>query len=315
VAYLSVLIGILAMAGIVAQDYFAKRRDFRITTTSLTVEPYRLGPWRIVAEALMWAVIVVILVLPMVGLVLTSLVHGYGVRLTADSATLDNYRFVLWEHAASRRAFGNSLMLSVAAAAFAVVVAIPLGYVIAWGRSRWIRWMNFAIELPYALPGVVLAIASLLLFLKPIPLTGIQIYNTVWIILFAYLARFLVLAVRPTVNAYAQLDRALEEAAEVAGARLFTRLRTIVAPLIAPAAMAGGLLIFMTALSELTVSALLWSSGAETIGVIIFAFEQGGDSKYAAALSVVIVTITFLLMLSANLFAKRLPDGVLPWRD
>jgi iron(III) transport system permease protein len=190
-----------------------------------------------------------------------------------------------------------------------------VGYLIAWGQKKWLRLLNLSIELPYALPGVVLAIASLLLFLKPIPFTGIQIYNTVWIILYAYLARFLVLALRPTVSGYHQIDRALEEAAQVAGAGLFTRLRTIVFPLVAPAAMAGGLLIFMTALSELTVSALLWSSGSETIGVVMFSFEQGGDSNYAAAMSAITVAITFVLMLGANLFASYLPNGVLPWRD
>ena len=191
----------------------------------------------------------------------------------------ENYYFVVFQHAAASRAFLNSLYLSAGASIFAVFVAIPLGYVIAWGNKRWIKALNLAIELPYALPGVVLAIASLLLFLKPMPITGIQIYNTVWIILYAYLARFLILAVRPTITGYFQLDRALEEAAQVAGAGLFTRMRTIIFPLIAPAAIAGGLLIFMTALCELTVSALLWSSGSETIGVVIFSFEQGGDSN------------------------------------
>jgi len=71
----------------------------------------------------------------------------------------------------------------------------------------------------------------------------------------------------------------------------------------------------MTAFSELTVSALLWSSGSETLGVVIFSFEQGGDSPYAAAVSVLVVLITFLLMLVTNMFARYLPDGVLPWRD
>ncbi|MBW3096680.1 ABC transporter permease [Pseudohoeflea coraliihabitans] len=315
VAFLSVLIGIIAMFGIVLQDRIASRRDFRISSTSLPAAPYGLGKWRPLVETGMWALILVILVLPLVGLILTSLVRGYGITLTAETATLENYAFVIFEHAAARRAFGNSLYLSAAAAIFAVFVAIPLGYVIAWGKQRWIKVLNLAVELPYALPGVVLAIASLLLFLKPMPITGVQIYNTVWIILYAYLARFLILAVRPTVTGYFQLDRALEEAAQVAGAGLFTRMRTIIFPLIAPAAVAGGLLIFMTALCELTVSALLWSSGAETIGVIIFAFEQGGDSKYAAAVSAIMVATTFLLMLVASLFANRLPDGVLPWRD
>ncbi|MBY8918520.1 iron ABC transporter permease (plasmid) [Nitratireductor sp. L1-7-SE] len=315
VAFLSVLIGVIAMVGIVMQDRIASRRDFRITSTSLPAAPYQLGVWRVPVEFGMWVLIAFILVLPLVGLILTSLVRGYGVTLSAETATLENYYFVVFQHAAASRAFLNSLYLSAGASIFAVFVAIPLGYVIAWGNKRWIKALNLAIELPYALPGVVLAIASLLLFLKPMPITGIQIYNTVWIILYAYLARFLILAVRPTITGYFQLDRALEEAAQVAGAGLFTRMRTIIFPLIAPAAIAGGLLIFMTALCELTVSALLWSSGSETIGVVIFSFEQGGDSKYAAAVSAIMVATTFLLMLLASLFANKLPDGVLPWRD
>ena len=314
-AFLSLLIGVIAMAGIVVQEAMSRRRDYRIASTSLPAEPYELGRWRLPVEAALWLLIVLILVLPLFGLLLTSLVPGYGIPLTAATATLDNYRFVLFEHAAAGRAFLNSFCLSIAAAVFAVAVAIPVGYRVAWGRKKWLRLVNLSIELPYALPGVVLAIAALLLFLKPVPFTGIRLYDTVWIILYAYLARFLVLALRPTVSGYHQVDRALEEAAQVAGAGLFTRLRTVVFPLVAPAAMAGGLLIFMTALSELTVSALLWSSGSETIGVVMFSFEQGGDSSYAAAMSAITVAITFALMLGASLFASYLPSGVLPWRD
>lgn len=314
-AFLSVLIGIIAMAGIVAQERMSRRRDYRMGGSSLASEPYALGRWRLPAELAMWALVAAILFLPLFGLLLSSLVPGYGIPLSAATATLANYRFVLLEHAASQRAFANSLGLSLSAAAFAVFAALPIAYLVAWGRQGWVRFVNLAIELPYALPGVVLAIAALLLFLKPLPLTGIHLYNTVWIILYAYLARFLVLAVRPAVSGFHHIDRALEEAAQVAGAGLFARLRGIVFPLVAPAAMAGGLLIFMTAFGELTVSALLWSSGAETIGVVMFSFEQGGDSKYAAAISALTVAVTFALMLAANLFARHLPSGVLPWRD
>ena len=315
VAFLSVLIGMIAMVGILAQEAISRRRDYRISSTSLAPEPYELGRWRLPVEAGMWMLIVAILVMPLLGLALTSLVPSYGVPLSVDTATLDNYRFVLFEHSASKRAFANSLLLALGAAAFAVAAALPIAYLIAWGRQRWIRLVNLSIELPYALPGVVLAIASLLLFLRPMPVTGIHIYNTVWIILYAYLARFLVLALRPTVSGYHQVDRALEEAAQVAGAGLFTRMRAVIFPLVAPAAIAGGLLIFMTALSELTVSALLWSSGSETIGVVMFSFEQGGDSRYAAAISVITAAVTFALMLGTNLLARHLPSGVIPWRD
>lgn len=315
VAVLSILIGIIAMVGILAQDYASRRRDYRIATTSLPAAPFELGRWRIGVEFLMLLLVTAVLVLPLLGLLMTSLVPAYGMPLTLKTATLENYAFVIYGHAATARAFVNSFGLSLVAAFFAVVIAVPLGYMIAWQRKFWTGFLNLGVELPYALPGVVLAIASLLLFLNPIPLTGIRIYGTVWIILYAYLARFLVLALRPTISGLHQIDRSLEEAAAIAGARLPMRLRTIIFPLVAPATLAGGILIFLTALSELTVSALLWASDSETLGVVIFSFEQGGDSSYAAATSMLTVAVTVLLMLATNLFARHLPNGVLPWRD
>jgi iron(III) transport system permease protein len=222
---------------------------------------------------------------------------------------------VLFEHAAARRAFRNSFGLSIGAALAIVVIAVPLAYFLVWRRTRFLRWLSLATELPYALPGVVLAIAAILLFLKPLPIVGVTLYNTVWIILFGYLARFLVLGLRPVVSGYHQLDRTLEEAAQIAGARLLRRLRTVILPLVAPAAAAGALLIFLTAFNELTVSALLWSSGAETLGVTVFSFQQGGDTTYAAALAMLTVVVSVTLMLATLLLTRRLPSGVLPWRD
>lgn len=315
VATLSTLIGVIAIAGIVAQDYVSRWRDYRIASTSLPASPFELGGYRIWTEIVMMLIVVAVLLLPIFGLVLTSLVNAYGTPLRWETLTFSNYSFILFEHAATKRAFLNSFGLSLAAAFFAVLIAVPLAYITTWRKRWWTRLFNLTAELPYALPGVVMAIASLLLFLKPLPLLGFHIYNTIWIILYAYLARFFVLALRPTVSGLHQIDRSLEEAAQVAGASLFMRLRTIIFPLVAPATLAGGVLIFLTAFSELTVSALLWASGSETIGVVIFSFEQGGDSTYAAATSIVTIVVTIFLMLSTNLFARRLPDGVLPWRD
>ena len=118
------------------------------------------------------------------------------------------------------------------------------------------------------------------------------------------------LGLRPIVSGYHQLDRTLEEAAQIVGARLIRRLSTIILPLVAPAAAAGALLIFLTAFNELTVSALLWSTGSETLGVVFFSFQQGGDSNYAAALGMLTVIVSIALMLSTLLLAGRLPRGV-----
>ncbi len=315
VAILSLLIGAVALVGIVVQDIMLRRRDFRVVSSAAGAQPFELGRWRLPVEIGLWASILAVLIVPFLGLLLTSLVPAYGVPLNARTATLENYAFVLFEHAAAKRAFLNSFLLSGAAAAVIAMLCIPLAYFVVWRRTRMLRALNVVAEMPYALPGVVLAIAAILLFLKPLPILGVSLYNTIWIIFFAYLARFLVLGLRPVVSAFHQVDRALEEAAQVAGAGLAFRLRTIVVPLVAPAAAAGAILIFLTAFNELTVSALLWSSGAETLGVVVFSFEQGGDSNYAAAVSVLTVLVTLAIMGLLAGLARRLPPGVLPWRD
>ncbi len=315
VAVLSMLIGLIAVGGIVLQNLALRGKDYAVVAASVAARPVKLGRWRNVIEGSLWFYVLFVLVVPIFGLILNSIAPAYGVIINFDTATWENFRYVLFEHDAVKRAFANSMLLSLGASVLLLVLSIPLAYFLVWRKSRALRVLNLLIELPYALPGVVLAIAAILLFLKPIPVLQITLYNTVWIILFAYLARFLALAIRPTISGYLQVDRALDEAAQIAGANILMRLRTILFPLVAPTAITGALLVFLTAFNELTVSALLWSSGTETLGVVVFSFEQGGFTNIASAVAVLTIIVTIVLMLLTLLFANRLPDGVIPWRD
>jgi iron(III) transport system permease protein len=314
VAILSVLIGLIAGAGIAVQGWMLKRRDYRLEGGGGDGLPFELGRRRGWIEAATWTYVLAVLVIPILAMVFTALVSGYGVPLTLETATLDNFRFILFDHDASARAFRNSLSLSAAAALLLVPVCVVLAYFIVLRRDPLARALNFAAEMPYALPGVVLAVAAILIFIQPLPLTGGTIYNTVWIILFAYIARFLTLELRPIVAGYHQLDPSLEEAARMCGAGILRRLWAIVLPLVAPAATAGALLVFMQALNELTVSALLWSSGAETLGVVVYNLESGGFTTKATAVAVLAVAATVAVMLALTLLAGRLPRGTLPWQ-
>jgi iron(III) transport system permease protein len=315
VAVLSILIGSIAIIGILVQDVMLGRKDYRTATMAIAARPFELGRWRSPVEIGLWSLTLFVVVMPVMGLLATALIPAYGVPLNLRTMTGDNFRYVMFEHGASYRALLNSFSLSAAAAVSITALAVFLGYFLVWKKSPLLRWLSIAAELPYALPGVVLAIASILIFLKPIPVLGLSIYNTVWIIFLAYLARFLVLGLRPVISGYLQLDRSVEEAAQVAGAGYFRRLFTVILPLVAPVAAAGAILVFLTAFNELTLSALLWSSGAETLGVVVFSFEQGGESTSAAALSVLTIMVTIGLALSTLLFRAKLPHGVLPWRD
>jgi len=313
-AALSILVGAIAFAGVLLQSWLLSRRDYRTIGAPAAPLAFTLGRWRGAVEATCWGLIAVILAAPLVALFVTALVPAYGVKLSSETASFAAFQHVLTQPGGTARAFRNSLLLAGAAAILLTLAAVPLAYFIVWKRSRTLRLLNLVAELPYALPGVVLAIACILLFLKPVPVVGWSLYGTVWIIFVAYLARFLTLALRPAIGGLAQIDRALEEAAQMCGAGFGKRLFTVVFPLVAPLAVAGGLLVYLTAMNELTVSALLWSAGAETLGVIVFALDEGGETVRAAAVSVLSVGVILLVMAGASLFGKRLPAGVLPWR-
>ncbi|HTZ76282.1 MAG TPA: ABC transporter permease subunit [Stellaceae bacterium] len=313
-AVLSLLLGAIAGLGVAAQTLLSRRRDVSWTRPR-TSRRLMLGRWRRPLTALAWALIALLVLLPLAALLATALVKAEGLPLDAATITFGNFRAVLLEHAATLRAARNSLVLAGSTAIVTGLAGALLAYLLIWRDGPLARVLGFAAELPYAIPGVVLALAAILLLLRPLPLIGISLYNTLGIILLAYISRFLVLSLRTTVAGYRQIDPALVEAAAIAGARLWRRLVTVVLPLAAPAVAAGAILVFLTALNELTVSALLWSSGNETLGVVVFSLEQGGDGTLSAALSVLVVIATVALMALATLAGRRLPEGVLPWQD
>jgi len=302
------------LAGLGPQALLSRRRDVSWTRPR-TSRRLMLGRWRRPLTALAWALIALLVLLPLAALLATALVKAEGLPLDAATITFGNFRAVLLEHAATLRAARNSLVLAGSTAIVTGLAGALLAYLLIWRDGPLARVLGFAAELPYAIPGVVLALAAILLLLRPLPLIGISLYNTLGIILLAYISRFLVLSLRTTVAGYRQIDPALVEAAAIAGARLWRRLVTVVLPLAAPAVAAGAILVFLTALNELTVSALLWSSGNETLGVVVFSLEQGGDGTLSAALSVLVVIATVALMALATLAGRRLPEGVLPWQD
>lgn len=311
VAMLSLIVAGIATVGIAIQVMGQKRAGFAISRGL----PARigLGRWRWPAAGAGMLLITAMLVLPMAALVTTSLVPTYGLRLSLSTLTFDNYAEVLLRQASTIRAFVNSFYLAGLAALILALGAVPLALGLRGLPLRLRHNLHGLLDLPYALPGIVLAIACILLFLRPLPLIG-SLYNTPWIILVAYLMRFAALALKPVDAALGQVPPQMSEAAAAAGAGRLRRLWTISVPLAAPAATAGALLVFMSAFNELTVSALLWSSRNETLGVILFSLEEAGLSAQASAVAVVTVGVVVALLLVLDRLAGRLPAGVLPWR-
>lgn len=313
-AALSLLVALVAGCGIVA-GLIATRRGGGKVEIERPLQPFwQLGAARPFVAAGLWLLIAVKLGLPLLALLGEALTPALGVALTWQSLTFDKFAEVLLRQDVTVRAFRNSFLFAGTAAVLLAFLSIAFAYGLERRLGKLRRLVDVVIELPYALPGVVLAIACILMFLKPLPLIGVSIYATPFIILFAYMARFLPLALKAPVAAMAQIEAHHEEAARLDGVTLWQMLRFIVAPILAPAAAVSGLMVFLVAFNELTVSALLWSSGTETLGVVLFSLKEAGLAGEAAAVAISACAVILTVMLGLDALGRKLPANILPWR-
>jgi iron(III) transport system permease protein len=313
-AALSLLVALVAGCGILA-SMLATRRAGGKVEIERPLEPFwTLGRARPLVAGALWTLLALKLGLPFLALLGEALTPALGVALSWQSLTLRQIHRGAAAPGCDDAGLPQLLPVRRLGCAAARLISIGFAYALERRMGKFRRVVELVIELPYALPGVVLAIACILIFLKPLPLLGVSIYATPFIILFAYLARFLPLALKAPVAAMAQIEAHHEEAAKLDGASLWQMLRFIVAPILAPAATVSGLMVFLVAFNELTVSALLWSSGTETLGVVLFSLKEAGLAGEAAAVAISASAIIFTVMLGLDLCGKRLPRNVLPWR-
>lgn len=315
VALLSAIIALISVAGLAIQDRALRGRDYRVIGLSGATAAFELGGWKLIFTPLLWIVLFFMLAAPFFALVAGALVPAYGVPLTFKTMTFHAFEEILFRQAVTRTAFVNSLSLASGAAVGLLFVTVLAAYALTRRRDTLSRIVSSLVEIPYSLPGIVMAVCFILVFAAPIPVLNVTLYGTVWIILIAYFSSFFAVSLKPVVSAFHQLDPALEEAARLSGAGFFRRLKDIIVPLIAPAAGASVILVFLIACNELTISALLWSAGTQTLGVAIYNLDDSGSSDLASALSVLVVFMVVAMMLLLELLAKHLPKGVVPWRS
>ncbi|PYE43458.1 iron(III) transport system permease protein [Rhizobium sp. PP-F2F-G20b] len=310
VATLALLLALMAALAIVSRNLVTKRFAVPLPAGAPFV-PRRRAP---AVEVLLWLVVIALSLVPLAALAMTALLPAVGVPFAADTVSLDQFGGVL-DNEAVRRAFANSLLLACVTALLCGLVSIPFAFLCIRRPNPVLKVLDTAIEVPWVVPGTVVALGMILAFLKPLPLIGVSIYGTMTILVIAYLARFLPLVLRPIAEAAQSADPALDEAARVAGAGLARRILSIFFPGVLPAAVAGAIVIVMTALNELTVSSLLWSSGNETIGVMIFALQYEGNSTAAAAVALLSTFLVTALAVIVTATGGWLPKGTLPWGE
>jgi len=245
----------------------------------------KLGRWRWPVAILVGAMFALALGLPLLTLIWQSFFRNLALPFMGSDApfTLENYRFVL-----SYPIFVSAVRTSVLLAAMAATIIAGLTLVMAWVALRSLPrygWILDAIAFtPIAIPGVIVGAGILVAYLMlPIP-----VYNTIWILLIAYVTLYLPYGMRFASSGISQVHRELEEVAEVAGARLGQVFLRVLLPLLLPVLLAGWIYVFVLSVRELGASIFLVGPGTHVLGTITLTmWEEGGSYGAVAALGVI----------------------------
>ena len=262
----------------------------------------KLRAWRIPMLTFCTAYIALTIVLPTVTIFMVGGLKTYGLPFASENMTWDNYRHILFEWDLTRDAIWNSVSLGLTSALITMFAGVIISYVIVKMKVRGKGFLEFLGMLPFSVPGSVIALGVILAWSGKY---GVNLYNSVWIILVAYIARYMAFSLKANSAALEQVHDSLVEAARASGASMWQALKDIVIPLVRPGMMAAFFLIFLPALRELTVSVLLYGPTTRTIGVAIYTLNEDGETVYSAALA----GIALIIIVTGEVLIKRLIAG------
>jgi iron(III) transport system permease protein len=259
------------------------QRGHYATITGKAFRPrvMRVGRLRWALFALCLAYLGVAVVLPVLTLFSASIQRLATALVPARAnLTLANYA-TAFSLDAVRSALGNSLLLGVATATLGVVVMAFLAWLIYRSRLPGAGGIEYVLMFPQAVPRLVFAFGMLWAWLIfPLP-----IYGTLWLLLIAYLTVFLPLGLRTIAGVILQVDRSLEESAQMCGAGWGYRMRTVTVPLLRPGLVAAWLLLFIASVRELGASILLMGPKAKVITPAIVESWFSTSTELTAAMA------------------------------
>ena len=299
-AYAVTLLAISAI-GVLVYGRITRREERYATVTGKGYRPrvIDLGGWKYVTLGISFVIFFLAVIMPVFVLLWSSFIPYYGVPSMElmQKLTFANYHYIL-NYPLALTAFKNSFYLSVGSATLVML----LTSVIAWitvktklpGRSL-LDTMTF---IPIAMPGIVLGVSLIWVYLTlPIP-----IYGTLWVLLLAYMTKYIPYGIRAASASMIQINKELEEASLTAGGTWFQTFRKIILPLLMPGFTAGWIYISIIALRELSTSILLYSYNSTVLSIMAFDLWEGGQYTYVCALGVMMV----MLLVAMAAVARKL---------
>ncbi len=296
---------ILTSIGIFMHSRLAKRaRAYQtVTGKGFRPRPIQLGVWRLPATLLIFSYFAIAVVMPLLVLAYASTQPYYSqpTRYTLSHMSLVNYHAALHDPLVVH-SLKNSFILGIGAATTVMLLSAVASWLVVRTRLPG-RWLvdNLAF-LPLTIPGLVLGVALLSIYLRT---PWLPVYGTLWILFIAYLTRYMPYGMRYSSTSMFQIGRELEESAQMSGAGWWQSFRRIVLPLLMPGLLAGWIYIVVVSVRELGSSVLLYSPGKEVLSIAIWEQWRNGQWTELSALGVMMVgALVVLVTVAYKLGAK-----------
>lgn len=303
-AYAIVLLAITSI-GIYYQSRLSNQGSKYSTVTGKGFRPRvaDIGRWRYLTGGIFILYVLLVVGLPFLVLLWASLQRYYSVPSwnAVQHLSLNAYAKVL-AYPGFYTAVWNSVKLALGGA----TIVMLLTSVICWItirtkiQGRWL--LDVLASLPLVFPGIVLGLSLMVFYLN----FDIGIYATLWIMLMAYIIKFLPYGMRYNSTSMVQIHKELEESAAMSGASWLMTFRRVVLPLLKPGLVAGWIYIIVVSVRELSSSILLYSPGNEVISIMIWEFWQNGQYVELSAFGVMMITVLFCFIMLVQAVSKRL---------
>ena len=288
---------------ILVQRWLITRKDYTSITGRIRPAPMKLGRWRWPAFALLLAFVLAVTVIPVAFLVIASFMKLFGFFDIPDPFTLQQWTSVLGgEEFIS--ALVSTLKMAVGAAVVAIVLCSLVAYFTVRSRYAGRGVLDFLSWLPFAIPGILLGLGLLHVFLGTPFLKFL--YGSTTLLVIALVIASMTVGTQILKTNMIQLGAELEEAARVTGAGWGRTFRAVVLPIVTPTLILVGVLNFIAATRDISSVALLATNTTKTMSLLQLDYMIEGRYEAAAVISVIVVIMTTGVAFLARLLGLRL---------
>ncbi|MGC9313494.1 MAG: ABC transporter permease [Sediminispirochaetaceae bacterium] len=296
-AAISLIIVVITVFALWVQKYIISRREYETISASRSKISLHSHPLvKILAGIFCWGIIIISL-LPQITLLVMSFFTTWN-GLWPKGFTFGNYAQISQFLSGPIK---NSLYLATTASLGAAVIGTLVAYIIQRRAVRGSALLDYAVMLPFILPGIVVAVALLTAFSSgPLLIRG-----TFFIIFISYVIRRTPYVFRAVSAGLTQLDPSLEEASILSGATWFYTFKKVTFPLIFMTIASGTILTFATLLKELSTTILLYSAKTRTLPIAIYDSVNDGNFGLASALSTVLFVVVLGVTYGINRYTGK----------